>query len=74
VADNRAFAEKFGYDFPLLCDTDRKIALAYGACDAPDTGFAPRITFVIDETGVIMHTLPKVNPSTHTEEVLDLVS
>jgi len=31
VEDNRKFAEKFKFPFPLLCDTDRKIGLAYGA-------------------------------------------
>jgi peroxiredoxin len=29
---------------------------------------------VIDEQGVIMHALAKVNPQTHTDEVLAMVS
>jgi peroxiredoxin Q/BCP len=74
VAENKAFAEKFGYRFPLLCDTNRKIGIAYGAADKADAGFARRITYVIDETGVITHALAKVNPQTHTDEVLAMVS
>lgn len=74
VEDNKAFAEKFGYTFPLLCDTGRRIAVAYGACDSADEGYAPRITFVIDEQGVISHTLPKVDPKSHTDDVLGYVS
>lgn len=73
-AANRAFAEKFGYPFLLLCDTDRSLGLAYGAADTPEAGHARRITYVIDEQGIIRHVLPKVDPSTHTAEILKLVS
>jgi peroxiredoxin Q/BCP len=69
-AENRAFAEKLGYTFPLLCDTDRRVAIAYGAADGPDTAFPRRITYVIDEGGVIIHTLDKVSPNTHTDQML----
>ena len=57
----------------MLCDTDRKVGLAYGACDAPDAGWANRISYVIDEDGKIAHALPNVDPQTHTEEVLKLI-
>src|SRR5262245_17794857 len=46
---NKAFADKFGFGYSLLCDTDRKIGMAYGACDSPGAGHAKRITYVIDE-------------------------
>lgn len=74
VSDNKAFADKFGYPFALLCDTDRKIGLAYGACDEADAGYAKRISYVIDEKGVITHTMPKIDPTTHTAKVLAMVS
>ncbi|RMF25206.1 MAG: hypothetical protein D6760_01505 [Deltaproteobacteria bacterium] len=73
VEENRAFAEKRGYTFPLLCDTEREVGLAYAACDEKDAGFARRISYVIDEQGKIAHALPKVNPATHTKEMLALV-
>jgi peroxiredoxin Q/BCP len=69
-AENKAFAEKFGFQFPLLCDTQRKLGMAYGACTSPTAGFPDRISFLIDENGVIIGSIPKVNPSTHTEEML----
>ena len=47
--------------------------MAYGACKAPTDGYAKRITFVIDEQGKVIHVLPKVDPSTHTDEMLKLV-
>lgn len=47
--------------------------MAYGACKTPQDGYAKRITYVIDETGKITDALPKVDPSTHTDEMLKLV-
>jgi peroxiredoxin Q/BCP len=73
VADNKTFADKFGYQFPLLCDTERKLGMAYGACSKPSAGFASRISFLIDEKGTIIGCLPKVNPATHTSDVLAML-
>ena len=47
VAENAAFAEKFSFPFPLLCDTGRDLGMSYGACDAPGARHAARITSVI---------------------------
>jgi peroxiredoxin Q/BCP len=69
-ADNAAFAKKFGYDFPLLCDTTREIGLAYGACDDKGAGYAKRISYVIGPDGKIKKVYPKVNAAQHPEEVL----
>lgn len=70
---NAAFAAKFGFPYPLLCDTKREIGMAYGACDSAGAKHARRITYVIDEQGIIRHALPTVAPETHTAEVLALV-
>ena len=70
VAENRAFAEKFQYPFPLLCDTDRKIALAYGACDTPTAEYARRITYVIGPDGKIRQSHPKVSAASHPKELI----
>ncbi len=72
-AENKAFAVKFGFPYALLCDTERKLGMAYGACDRPDARNARRITYVIDENGMIRQVLPKVNPDTHTAELLALL-
>jgi peroxiredoxin len=58
----------------LLCDTTRSIGLAYGACEAADAGYPARITYIIDERGVITHTLEKVDPKSHTDDVLNEVA
>ena len=65
VEENRAFAEKFGFSFPLLCDIERKIGTAYGAADSPKDEYARRIAYVIDEQGKIAQAHPKVDASSY---------
>ena len=69
-AANRKFAEKFQFDFPLLCDTDRKLGLAYGAADDASAGSAKRISYLIGKDGKIRKAYPKVNAAAHPEELL----
>jgi peroxiredoxin Q/BCP len=51
-AENRAFAEKFHFNFPLICDTDRAIGTAYGANADPTKG-AQRVGVIIGPDGKI---------------------
>jgi thioredoxin-dependent peroxiredoxin len=69
-AENKAFADKYTFNFPLLCDTDRKMGLAYGATAAGDTGGAKRVGCVIDPQGRIKEWLPKVDARAYPTEVL----
>ena len=69
-ADNAKFAEKFSFPFPLLSDTDRKIALAYGACDSPKDEYARRIAYLIDEKGRIAQAHARVDAKTYPQEQL----
>ena len=61
-AANRAFAEKHGYTFPLLCDTDRSVGLAYGACDSAQDAYARRYTYVIGPDGRIEQAIDTTDP------------
>jgi peroxiredoxin Q/BCP len=67
---NAAFAQKFGFTFPLLSDTDRKLGLAYGAADDPSASSAKRISYLIGPDGKIKKAYPKVNAAAHPEEIL----
>jgi len=67
---NKAFAEKFGYKFPLLCDTKRELGMAYGACDDPKAEYAKRISYVIGPDGRIVQAYPKVSAAAHPKELL----
>ena len=51
-AENKAFAEKFNFSFPLISDTDRTIGTAYGANVDPAKG-AQRVGVVIAPDGKI---------------------
>ncbi len=70
MEDNAAFAAKFGYPFPLLCDEKREIGMTYGACDSPDAKTARRISYIIGPDGKIVKAYPKVSPAEHSREVL----
>ena len=70
VEKNAKFARKFEFNFPLLCDVDRKIGMAYGAADDPGAGSAKRISYLIGRDGKIRKAYPKVNAAAHPEEIL----
>jgi thioredoxin-dependent peroxiredoxin len=75
VAENAAFAQKYDFPFLLLCDTTRVLGLAYGACDDAKTGYARRISYLINESGKIQKAYDSVSPRSHPAEVLaDLTS
>ncbi len=68
VEAQRRFAEKFAVPFPLLCDTQKTLAKAYGAL-SPESRVARR-TFLIDRTGTLRKVWPKVAPAGHPAEVI----
>ena len=68
--ENEAFSDKHGFNFPLLCDTDRSVGMAYGACDDPKTANARRVGVVIDPEGNVKEYLPKVDAASYPEQVL----
>jgi thioredoxin-dependent peroxiredoxin len=70
VADNKTFADNVGFRFPLLCDTAHVLGKAYGAGSA---GFASRITYIIDEHGIITHIFSKIDIANHAKEILELL-
>jgi len=69
-AENLAFAQKFSFNFPLLCDTERKMGVAYGAADAGTATNARRVGVVIGPDGKVKEWLPKVDAKTYPQEVV----
>jgi len=53
VESHEAFAAKHGFTFPLLADTDKKVAALYGTLGP--LGFPRRSVFVVDGSGVIRY-------------------
>ncbi len=70
VEENRAFAEKYDFNFPLLSDTAREAGLAYGACDDRDAKHAKRISYLVGPDGRVEKAYPDVDPKTHPDTVL----
>jgi thioredoxin-dependent peroxiredoxin len=70
VEENAAFAVKYSFPYPLLCDTTRAIGLAYHACDKPEDQRARRITYVIGPDGRIRLAVENVNAGEHPVTLL----
>jgi peroxiredoxin Q/BCP len=70
-AENAAFAQKFHFDFPLLCDTDRKLGVAYGAAEDAKAANAKRIGVIIAPDGMVKEWLPKVSAQAFPQEALE---
>jgi peroxiredoxin Q/BCP len=75
ATSKRAFREKFGLPFLLLADADHAVAEAYGSWVEKQNygksymGVARR-TFLVDPSGRIARTWPKVKPEGHAAEVI----
>ena len=68
IEENIKFAKKLKLDYPLLSDTNKKVAEAYGILSP--RGFSGRVTFIIDEKGKIVHIFERVNVSSHGKDVV----
>ena len=61
LEDNRGFAAQNNANFPLLSDTSKTVADAYGVLR--DNGLARRWTFYIDPKGIIQRVDRAVDPA-----------
>lgn len=69
------FAEKYDLPFPLLADTDKKIANDYGVWGrkkfmGKEYDGVIRTTIIIDEEGVISEVIDKVDTKNHANQIL----
>jgi peroxiredoxin Q/BCP len=71
-ASHSKFAEKYHLPFPLLADTDGKVAASYNALtDLLVMKIAKRHTFLIDPEGKIKKIYTTVNVANHSQQVID---
>ena len=70
LAAQEAFVKKEMLTFPLLADTGKTTAKAYGSMGL---AFASRHTYVIDKAGTLRKVYTKVELKKHPDEVLDFV-
>ena len=72
VLDQAAFAEAQSLNFLLLSDPDGSVASKYGVL--PDKGrFTKRVTFLIDDKGVLRHVEESVQVASHGSDLAALV-
>jgi len=71
VESHKEFSDKYKLPFTLLADEDHAMAAAYGVLkDYKLVKIASRQSFLLDPDGKIAKHYAKVDPDTHTEEVL----
>ncbi len=74
VASHKKFADKFGFGFNLIADTEKEILQAYGAWGEKSMYGKKymgvlRTTYIINEEGVIDEVFEKVKTSDHTRQI-----
>lgn len=68
---HKSFCAKEGLNFKLLSDVDAKVSEQYGSVmDYKGMKLSARNTFIIDPQGKIAKVFVKVDPASHSEEVL----
>src|SRR5574340_492737 len=77
VASHQRFTEKYRLNFPLLADTGRTVAKAYGTAGSGLFGVArgmlgmdERVTFIIDGNGIVSHVIDDPDTREHGAQVL----
>lgn len=71
VESHKKFIAKYNLPFPLIADTDKSVAKAFGVGEFL---YSKRSTFIIGKDGRILYANPKVDPKTHSQEVRDALA
>ena len=61
---------KYSKTADLLCDTDRSVAMAYGAAESADQERATRVTVIIGPDGRVLKAWAVDNAEAHPAEAL----
>ena len=64
---NKKFAESLSLDYPILSDTTKAVAKAYGVLT--DGGYADRWTFIIGMDGKLLDVMKNVSPKQHGKDL-----
>ena len=79
IESHKSFTDKFNLPFPLLADINKNMCTDYDVLvDKIVHGHTvkgiTRITFLIDESGIIKKIWNPVEPNGHAEEILNVIS
>ncbi|MBK15937.1 MAG: thioredoxin-dependent thiol peroxidase [Chloroflexi bacterium] len=76
---HHSFIKKFGLNFELLSDLDKEVSITYGAWGekilyGKKSIGMKRMSFLINEEGVIAKIWKKVTPDKHASQILEAIS
>ena len=76
-ASHKEFQQKYSLPFTLVADTDKSNNEKYGVCvekerDGKKFMGTARVTFIIDEKGIITNIIDKVDTKEHASQILKL--
>lgn len=75
VEKQSQFAEKHGFDYPLLSDADRRVARYFGVADGFKLGPVRRVTFVIGPDRRIIEVIrSEFSMNSHADKALAALS
>ena len=71
------FSEKYNFPFPLLADEDKQVINAFGVWGPKkfmgrEYDGIHRMTFIIDENGVVERVIEKVKTKAHAAQILEV--
>jgi len=69
--DNQAWKDTQGFEFELWSDTDRDLALYYGAASSTTQSWAARVTRLLDMDGTLLLEYAVTNIANHPQQVLE---
>ncbi len=69
---HQKFRAKYSLNFPLLVDSDGKVADAFGV-RMPDKPMARRVSFLIDKSGKITHVTDSRDAQVHLDEMKEAI-
>ena len=69
VSDQQRFSEHCSLPFPLIADSEKEIARAYGVLGV--LGVARRVTFLLDAQGRILEVVDSILPKPHVQRARD---
>lgn len=68
---NVRWVENQEYQYEVWTDSDKTLALYYGAINGPGAAFPGRVTKVLDEQGrLVLEYVDGINVGTHPDDVL----
>ena len=70
VDELRRWRDELGLECDLLCDADRRVALAWGAAQSADQEKAARVSVLIGPDGKVLRTYASPDAPNHADEVL----